>query len=106
MTPNPNVEPYICYIFPEDPDANNVFDIIARRKEIVLSYYHEVECCGMPDKDVELLAQFNALVYLTAHVIANAKEMGHDTKRVWDLFGWGVQEHLNIVMLEGDYTPE
>ena len=67
-----------------------------------MNFYRESEKCCLLEHDRELLARFNALVYLTAHVLAEAKEAGHEVKNSWDLFGWGVQEHLNIIMLDGE----
>jgi len=97
MIPNPRVNPYVCFSIPVDHTLNA---LLKRRYQIVEAIYKGMQHGELEDYDQELLAQFNALVFVTGSLFGDLIDEGKDAKQMWSLFGWGVQQILNLRMLE------
>ena len=97
MTPNPRVTPYVCFTVAVD---HKMEVLLRRRYHIVESIYKILQHGELEDYDQELLAQFNALLFVTGNLFGDLIDEGKDAKEMWRLYSWGVQQILNLRMLE------
>lgn len=100
MTPNPNVEPYICFIFHMEFMDECIDSVAIRRTQIIHAFISEHHIHGLNSREKELLAQYNALMYLTSLVLEELKKSDLNMKIAWDRFGEGVQEWVHLRMLD------
>jgi hypothetical protein len=95
LTPNHDIDPYICAEF------DMTFDKIVSRSNEIINIFNRIELLTAKlDDDKECIAKLNALARMTGYTIGEMIMQGNDARVMWEMFGKIVQDSLIIDALE------
>ena len=103
MTPNPSVNQYVCAIFAL-PTGFGMDTLLARRWQLVEHFLRYSIDTSLEDVEIEEQATFNALTMLVGQFLGEMVLNGKDAKKMWGVFGMGVQQTLSLYA-DDMYSP-